>query len=1388
MENLGPINIEFLLNNAEVSKMSNRVKDDLKGITRTATDEANKAEQIYKKLGMAIGGYFSFAFAKNFVGEMAKVRGEFQQLDISLQTIIGNKEEADRVLARSVELAAKTPFALTDVGQATKQLLAYGESTDTVTDTLRRLGDVSAGLSIPLNDLTYLYGTTRVQGRLFAKDLQQFTGRGIPLTKELAKQFNVAESEVMSLVSAGKVGFPQVQKALENLTSEGGIFFNLMEKQSASITGLISNLGDAFDRMYNQLGQSNEGIIQDSLRGLIALVDNYQKVIDILKVLAVTYGSYRAAVILTNVSTKAMAASNAGLTASQILQEKWTVLATRAQRILNATMLANPYVATAAALGAIISALIIFGNKTKDAQVVSEEFKNSLKSEQDQIKSLFDEIKKTNEGTNERAEAIKKVNSIYGQYLPNQLNEKSNLQEIEKAQRDLNIAIAESIFLRSQELDGARIQESTDKYAQNFTNSIKKVVSDAQLSGQISGALTAEFEKAIDKFSNLPNASLDSFKDSFNEIFRQFNLDVSVFGAGGSVSAFNYEDLIQASAKYARALNRERNQLNELTEAKRAYLKQLGLIKDDTEENTEAVEKEIMTLKKLKEQLSELQSARDNLDITDRAALDENARETIALQKQIADLEIKTSKEAGKSAIELLKERLATQRKAYEDYYNYIELFGQESADKQFEALKKQGKDYVEYLQKVQAGLDPASRNFGLENLAVQQEMNKAMGLLTPVEQLRKEVEEKKGSYKELADYIQYLNERMTQYSETSFLPSEKESLKFLAEERAAAEKQEAERRAEALQRALEDNATYNDKVLAEEKRFQKELELLTEAGEDARIVIARQKHAERINELKDQNVRTQAVFKDLFGSLERMTTASVKQVMDDAKLLLETQDMSEELRLEILKKIAETEKLLDQRFADKMKILSTALNELSGSFRALGEATGNAALANAGSAMAEVAQGVEALSGVFADTASSGDVITIAVKQIARLFTMLADAAKQRREAEAEYLRNLISYQREYNLSIAEQIRLQSQLGESVFLKDYEGRVRDAMSSLSFASQQYQEALKALGDQGQSVSGQRNTVNPNNILVGALTGGIVGAAAGLFGGKQREDTFTSVLKQYPELIKESEDGMLSLNRSLAENLLANGQLNEQTAEILQNIIEWEDAMAAAKQQIKDVIGELSGSLAGDLRNALVDAFKKGEDAALAMGQTVEKVLENILSQLIFNRIFANAFAQLEEDMAASYGEDGDGDWLDDFARFFEQASGLSDQFNEAMSAAQQAASGFGFNLFNDSDMAKQRGLQGAIRREMTEATASELTGLFRGQYDITKRHFQLHEQHFDLEKKNHDMVAEIMQYSALIEAHTAETVAQLHLAVKELKDIAKNTKGGQTGRDLGLS
>lgn len=269
------------------------------------TSDASRMDNAFNNVTRSVASLGAAWSLQEFARKVAEVRGEFQKLEVAMETMLGSKSKAEALMAQMVQTAATTPFGLNDVANGAKQLLAYGVAAEDVNETLIRLGDIAAGLSIPLNDLVYLYGTTMAQGRLYTQDLNQFMGRGIPIAGELAKQFGVAEGKVRSLVEAGEIGFENVKAAIESLTNEGGRFGGLMEAQSKTISGQIANIEDAFDMMLNDIGQSNEGLINDALGATSMLVENYKVVADVLLTAVASYGVYKATLMGVTAYTNA---------------------------------------------------------------------------------------------------------------------------------------------------------------------------------------------------------------------------------------------------------------------------------------------------------------------------------------------------------------------------------------------------------------------------------------------------------------------------------------------------------------------------------------------------------------------------------------------------------------------------------------------------------------------------------------------------------------------------------------------------------------------------------------------------------------------------------------------------------------------------------------------------------------------------------------------------------------------------------------------------------------------------------------------------------------------------------------------------------------------------
>lgn len=217
-------------------------------------------------LKAGIGSALAGGAAAMGVGVKAvNAAASFEQTKVAFSTLIGDAAKAEETLLKLRELGAQTPFEFPELADAGRKLIAFGESADTVPDTLRRIGDISAGVQAPVNEIAELYGKARVQGRLFGEDINQLTNRGIPIIQELAKQFGVSDSEVKKLVASGEVGFPAIEQAFISLTSEGGKFAGMMEAQSKTTTGLFSTLKDTINEVFLTLGEP----INDAIRPLV---------------------------------------------------------------------------------------------------------------------------------------------------------------------------------------------------------------------------------------------------------------------------------------------------------------------------------------------------------------------------------------------------------------------------------------------------------------------------------------------------------------------------------------------------------------------------------------------------------------------------------------------------------------------------------------------------------------------------------------------------------------------------------------------------------------------------------------------------------------------------------------------------------------------------------------------------------------------------------------------------------------------------------------------------------------------------------------------------------------------------------------------------------------
>lgn len=465
-----PVRIEILLNDRAGAGIE-RTRKGTAGLSseaKAAKKEMAELDKTVSSVDRTVKRLVGAFAMKELVSKIAGVRGEFQQLDVAFRTMLGSASKADELMQQLVRTAATTPFGLEEVAGGAKQLLAYGLDVEKVNGMLIRLGDIASGLTIPLNDLVYLYGTTMAQGRLYTQDLNQFMGRGIPLASELAKQFGVNQSKVRELVEAGKVGFPEVQKAIESMTNEGSRFGGLMEAQSKTISGQISNIEDSFQVMFNQLGQQSEGIINGTLSGVSYMIEHYERFGRILLGIVATYGVYRTA-LMTVTAMKGWA------TAAEMAHYNWLLLVEKAQKMLNATMLSNPYVLVATLIAGCAVALVSMKTETERLKEAEEDYQSQkqkvIEAEEEHRRKMEELCSIAGDeavSTDTRREALNRLEQKYPDIFSKYDTEYEKLKNIKKIKEEIAALEGQKSITKPQnELDSVnkRIRELEAKAA-----------------------------------------------------------------------------------------------------------------------------------------------------------------------------------------------------------------------------------------------------------------------------------------------------------------------------------------------------------------------------------------------------------------------------------------------------------------------------------------------------------------------------------------------------------------------------------------------------------------------------------------------------------------------------------------------------------------------------------------------------------------------------------------------------------------------------------------------------------------------------------------------------------------------------------------------------------
>ena len=371
----------------EIKRQQTEV-DKLVGKNRELANSHRNLMDLSGQLARKFALVFSVSQIQGYINKLATVRGEFELQQKSLQVLLQNKDEANKLWQQTVDLAVKSPFRVGELVSYTRQLAAYRIETSKLHETTRKLADVSAGLGVDMNRLILAYGQVRAAEYLRGTELRQFTEAGIPMLDELAKRFSelegraVSAGDVFERISKRMVGFEDVAAVFDKMTSAGGTFYKMQEEQSETLKGMISNLRDSVDIMLNDIGKSNEGILKGTVNVARALVEQWQTLAVILKSLIPLIAIYRVGMALTS-QKMIESAVNAGvvngaltkqITLTQLAKLGWAKLSsavTTAGTVFKASL---PLMAATAVMAGIFELISILSEHSDQLEEISKKY------------------------------------------------------------------------------------------------------------------------------------------------------------------------------------------------------------------------------------------------------------------------------------------------------------------------------------------------------------------------------------------------------------------------------------------------------------------------------------------------------------------------------------------------------------------------------------------------------------------------------------------------------------------------------------------------------------------------------------------------------------------------------------------------------------------------------------------------------------------------------------------------------------------------------------------------------------------------------------------------------------------------------------------------------
>ena len=1422
----GSIDFEARLRLDELEKGAEEMKKILDEALKKPKEEADKLQKAIDNITKGAMAFFTISKAYDFAQKIIAVRSQFQQLEIAFGTMLKSKEKANELMAQMTDLAAKTPFGLQEVSEGAKRLLAFQVPAEEVTETLRRMGDVAAGLGVPMGQLIHVYGQVKAQGKLMTNDLYQFMNAGIPIIAELSKVVGKSETEIKDMVSAGKIGFAEVQAVIKGMTDEGGLFYNLMAEQSKTLSGQLSNLEDNFANVLNEIGKATEGIASGAISSVAFLVENYQTLGKVIAGLIATYGAYKTAILVNSAVVAVNAEVTKGWTIAQLAQYKGLLLLEKAQKLLNATMLSNPFVLVATAAMGLVSAYFILRDST-DANTRSTERHNKLREEQagiiDKQKSKINDLisvvqdeTKTWEQRNTAFLTLKStMKGVFDQYTS--LNDL--LRNMAKALKDVNgefAAMDENMSrdavvktekgIKAKEAEIKRLEELQKKVDSTAALGIQRTIDGLRSQIKEDGLLKRKQEKVVigievnDFANSLNGMNASQLEETKRKINEAFNRKKSVSTKGqfrltkedNPFLNYSYEDLgrfNQAYNDHIKMIEKEKEKTTNVVALRKEILaleKQIETIENKNKNSTSVSDKIQKELEEKRAALEAKKKEYKGLTGDDLKSKTKAAKSEHPIFDQEAHL-LQTTRLAIDNELAQQKANIEQMQEGYEKELALMRYYYEEKA----EAIRRGGEDARRALEKERAD-SKGSMSSDTYNARLK-------------------------AINENEIIANKQNSNLKQQQEESLIKSMLEKYKGYDEKRRDIEHKFQEDKKTLLSEIAKIEAEnvdgiYNERV----KQLKKALKELEKLKND------------ELFKLETERQEAGTTISNLFGDLSNMNLSDLDSLIADAEVLYQKMKDLGNVSPETLHAISQglenakgkareirpVFSALAEDFKEFMKAIkegkdtdkAAAFEKLKGSVlkaagtvKTLYNFVSELNVVDLGDFSAKIAEIQNVIGGsvdkamqmgeVFKSlgkSAKTGMIIGAVAGLLSSGFEIASKARMEHEKKLQEIATSKLNQQSEYNRLLWEERMLHKE-NTSVFgtkeianaldyLKIYQEQWKEfKKNTKSGLTKERREYLKNNSTPFFNSNWHKNILEleakQSNLEKIKIADGSY--TTGALWWKKSHTVWKGITDVYPNLIKANGE----LDVELAKSIVKYKEFGDNGKQALQNIIDQYDRAQEAQKKFEEYVKNTFGELGNAITDSVYKALQNGENAFESFSKTIGSIIGRLGKQLMFERFVAEPFKELQ-DKILKVGKETDNS--EDFAK---RSSDLVSNFGNTIKSKvsemetftrqwNEMAKANGFGFLDEQRRAAEKGFT-----HMSQDTGVELNGRFTLMTALEK-------QTVDNIKEMHQSLVSLSERQLRHLANIDTNTYQLHQVKDDISGMKKDMAGVKRGID----